>query len=656
MNNTFSYRVMKALFIFFLLNIYGYAQIIDSLSIEKNPRLINQGKKDSVLVDTASILSKKKNSVKVDTLTPLQQKPLSDNSYFISHNSIFHFDYRSASDLLKEFPFTFIKDKGFIEQDEQSFLYGIGAGGISFLQDGILYNDRFSNSLNLNNIQTGSVDSIEMVPSPRGFLYSILPSPVTVNFITKDYLSVTPYSRIKYYQGPSGEAYVDGFFSALLIKNINVSFDITNKNIDSSFTNSDYNIWQVKTNLKYFLSNSFNITGSYGYIKSVKGLNGGINVDNILNDSQDINSVLYNDITAPVNFPFRKEEFIQHYFKIRLLSNLFNNISGNLDLYYRFNEDKISHIDSSTSEMKNKNKIYGINLRQEYSQGLFKISLLGSFEHINYNTSSIIGSFYSVKESNRNDFSVASIASLNLLNGNLIPSIFYKYFKGKYSYMQNNNLHGIGADAVYRLDENLKFYFGYSNYEISNSTKRINNAEASANYLAHDASVIFKVFNRDLTFGKSDQGFYYYDYKNITGLGLKLNYKFKEILLEASGEYYLNNKKSLEKLMPDLNFMTGLYYKDILFNNNLNLKTGFIFYYTGKQNLLPVFSPEILTYFNNEIVPSFSVDFTLVGEIQKAAIIYFTWENLFDKQYFITPFYPMPSRGIRFGIGWELTN
>lgn len=647
---------MKQLFIFILLNIYVYAQNIDSLSIKKNPQLFKGEKQDSILVDTTAMLSKKKNLTKVDTLTPLQQKPLSDNSYFISHKTIFHYDYRSASDLLKEFPFTFIKDKGFIEQDNQLFLYGVGAGGISYLQDGILFNDHFTNSLNLNNIQTGFVDSIEIVPSPRGFLYSVIPNPVTVNFITKDYLSVTPYSRIKYYQGPSGEAYVDGLFSALLLKNLNVSFDITNKNIDSSFANSDFNIWHVKTNLKYFLSNSFNITGSYGYIKSDKGLNGGISVDTILKNNQDINNVLYNDITAPVNFPFRKEEYLQHYFKIGLLSNLFNSLKGNLDLYFRFNQDKVSRIDSSISEIKNKNKIYGISLRQEFMQDLFKFSFLGNLENINYNTSSIVDSFYKSEENNLNNLSLASIISLNLLDGNLIPSIYFKFFNGKDYYVQNKSLSGLGADITYKPGGNFNLYLGYSNYEISESAKGVNNVEASVNYSAKGASIMFKIFNRDLTLGKSNEGIYSYDYMNFTGLGLKLDYKFKEILIETSGEYYLNGKKSLENLMPDLNFMAGLYYNDILFNTNLNLKTGFIFYYTGKQNLLPIYSPGVLTYFNNEIAPSFTVDYTLVGEIRKVAIIYFTWENLFDKQYFITPFYPMPSRGIRFGIGWELFN
>ncbi len=286
-----------------------------------------------------------------------------------------------------------------------------------------------------------------MVPSPRGFLYSLSPNPVTVNFITKDYLSVTPYSRVKYYQGPSGEAYADGFFSALMLKDLNVSFDITNRNIDSSFANSDFNIWHVKTKLKYFLSNSLNIIGTYGYIKSKRGLSGGINVDTIIKNNPDINSILYDDITAPVNFTNRKEEYIQHYFHVSLLSNVFNNLSGNLDLYFRFNQDKIYGIDSISSEVKNKNKIYGINLKQEFSKSLFKICLLGNFEHIDYNTSKSGKDIYSVNGSNLDNLSLASILSFPLFNGNLIPSFFYKYFKGKNFYLQENNINGFGTES-----------------------------------------------------------------------------------------------------------------------------------------------------------------------------------------------------------------
>ena len=75
-----------------------------------------------------------------------------------------------------------------------------------------------------------------------------------------------------------------------------------------------------------------------------------------------------------------------------------------------------------------------------------------------------------------------------------------------------------------------------------------------------------------------------------------------------------------------------------------------MFYYTGKN--------KVFTFENGllEVPSSYKVDFTLVGEIQKVAIVYFTFENLLDNKYYITPYYPMPERNFRFGVAWELLN
>ena len=102
--------------------------------------------------------------------------------------------------------------------------------------------------------------------------------------------------------------------------------------------------------------------------------------------------------------------------------------------------------------------------------------------------------------------------------------------------------------------------------------------------------------------------------------------------------------------VPDFQTQTGLYYTSKLFNENLDLKTGFVFYYTGKNN--------VYTFENGlvEVPSSNKLDFTLAGEIQKTAIIYFLWQNLLGNNYYITPYYPMPSRSIRFGVAWEMSN
>jgi outer membrane cobalamin receptor len=56
------------------------------------------------------------------------------------------------------------------------------------------------------------------------------------------------------------------------------------------------------------------------------------------------------------------------------------------------------------------------------------------------------------------------------------------------------------------------------------------------------------------------------------------------------------------------------------------------------------------------VEPIYKLDFILSGEIRKAAIVYFSIENILDKQYFITPYYPMPGISLRFGLAWEFLN
>jgi hypothetical protein len=48
----------------------------------------------------------------------------------------------------------------------------------------------------------------------------------------------------------------------------------------------------------------------------------------------------------------------------------------------------------------------------------------------------------------------------------------------------------------------------------------------------------------------------------------------------------------------------------------------------------------------NNTDPVMQIDFTLSGEIQKSAIIYFTWENLFGAQYVLSHLFTRCAKGI----------
>jgi hypothetical protein len=586
-----------------------------------------------------------------DTLVPITVDILSRESTVISRETFLFTAYRYTGDLMRPFAFSFIKDLGFIGQPHETFIYGVGNRGISYLQDGILWNNRYTNSLDLNFVQSEDIDSIEIVPSPRGFLYGPYNNPVAVNFIMRDFLSPEPYSRLRYYEGPNGEAMIDGKFNAQIAKRWDLSFQVSNRSVDETYKNTDYSNWQANVKLKYFLSNSINITGLYSFVKSSVGLNGGIDIDSVCNITGDVNSIIYEPLLAPVVYPNRTMEVEQHNFGLRTLARPFDNSKLNLSFYYHYWTEELKDVQDTLDIAEDiETKSYGALLNYSHRFNLLTFQLTSTYEkNITYDKRKNSNNSY--YETYYDYLAFGGVLTLNLLDGKLKPSVFYKYFN---LYLDEfiNGKSGVGLDIKYEPIENISFYAGYSSYS-SNSLRESKAAEVGGRFNNFNLLIDLKYFGNE---------FDPYDMKIVTGptpaavlpptkvrgFGLNLNYKLWLILMETNTSYYFNDKDIIG--VPELQFVGGLYLKSKFFDDNLNLKSGFTFYYTGKRS----------SYSSQwgivEVEPSNKIDFILIGEIQELAIVYFIWENLLGNQYFITPYYPMPERSIRFGLSWELFN
>jgi len=599
--------------------------------------------------------------VKVDTLAPIQGIPLTDVSTVISKRTFLFDQYRYTGDLFRSFSLNFTKDLGFIGYPNETFIYGIGNNGLSYLQDGVFWNNRYTNSLDLNLIQSENIDSIEIVPSPRGFLYGPYNNPVTVNFITRDFIPPVPYARVRYYEGPDGEAMIDGKFSAMVAKRWNYSFQLTNRSKDETYQNTDLSIWQVNTKLKYLLSNSINLQAYYYYVDKQQGLNNGVDYDSLSRTSNDPNADLYDPIVAPVVSPNQKLDVLQHNVGLRTLAKPFDNSQLDLSIYYRYGMDELRDVQDSINLSRDlEEKVFGghINYFQRISS--ISLQLLSSYEsntNLDKNQKSLNSvTFYENNENLTLDiFNIGGLFSLYLLDDNFQASAFYKYNSittGDY----NLGRSGIGIDLNYRLLNKLKFYLGTSSYENYNS-QDAGSFEVGAMFNYYNLLIDFKYFDTDYNLYKPEI-FYgpipleVISTNNIKGLGLVLNYKLWLLLMETNTSYYFKYPRSI----PEWQIIGGLFVNDIFFDGNLDLKAGFKFYYTGE------FSAGYYAHEGGNIQseggvdPTNKLDFNLAGEIKKVAIFYFQWENLFGNQYYITPYYPMPERNIKFGIAWELFN
>jgi outer membrane cobalamin receptor len=231
-----------------------------------------------------------------------------------------------------------------------------------------------------------------------------------------------------------------------------------------------------------------------------------------------------------------------------------------------------------------------------------------------------------------------------------IPSIFYKTSTlnrsssiGEYSGDFPSS--GWGFDFLFKLKSNVGFYAGTS---VFGGYLR---SELGTNYKSDFIIIDLRYFINDYTNTFYTGGIFFNQitFGKVNGLGVNVNFNYWKFILESNSSYYTTRSNKLIGV-PDYQTQTGIYFKDILFDNNLDLKTGFVFYYIGKNN--------VFTYENDlvEVPSSSKLDFTLAGEIQKSAIVYFTWQNLFNNNYYLTPYYPMPGRSIRFGVAWEMFN
>lgn len=660
-------------------------------------------KSDSLhLRDTTAAAKRDSLKKHAEIFIPLHRNSLTADYEFnnqIKKKDILFHDYRYTADYLKLFPLSFLRDLGSLGQTGELLLYGAGFNETSYLHDGMLINNRLTNSFDLNLLQSESVDSIEVIPLARGFLYGTLNNTASVNFISKDSYSIgnskAPYSRIRYYQAPNEEAMIDFLYSAYFSRRLITTAEVTNKTIAARFPNSAFSIWNGSVKAKYLLSNSFNIIGSYSYAKSQTGLYGGI-TRAFIDSVGGLANIPDQGLNVDVYYGSRYLKHTQHNFSLQLLSSCFKNFKSDLNAYYRFSLTEFRQNEKRTTASvpyifdNNSAKTYGLSLRQTYQDTVFNADLSGIYERNNFNAPVLR------ENENTGTLALAGRLSSALINRTVIPSVFAKYLN--YS---NESYLGFGADMTLHVSDNFRLYGGISRYNEplsvpernfyvpdslsamlqgfnrinAISSRKLTVMEVGAVLKLKDFQAGFDVFSR-ITSGRPSPvmllktnsviGYVPEDSK-VYGAGLNLNANVWRIYLEARPAYYAVKESNYP--LPKFTFNGGIYYRDTLFNANLHLKTGFTLEAAGSQNFYSydfekslsaynfVTSGSTSVYTRGETVDPFTrLDFVLIGEIQKRAILYFTFENILNKNYYVVPYYITPSQGIRIGFSWEFLN
>ncbi len=691
------------LFALVLLPRFTVAQNTDSTRTNANlfdNMKSNVGNLDTLTVaDSLLSVDSTKVSVKPDSLVPIRVNGFymkNDIKIGTNKNQIDKSDYRYAGNIFSNLPFGFLQDLGSLGQPSEVTIYGLGFGNISFLSNGAPLNNRLLNSFDLNLFRSESIDTIEILPITKGFLYSLNNNSVAVNFITLDKVSDIPYSRIRYYQGANKEGYIDGIFNLHIFPKINLAVNFTNSSINSNYANSEYSGWKVSSVLKYMPSNKINVIGEYHYVKFVAGLNGGADFQKITTENipSEVNNILYDPFQSPVKYGEqlqdspRYQKTTGHNLQLNILAHLVKSMPTNINLYYQFNQVEFRQNEKKKNSdipfIFHNNTFYSAGgiFRQMLNTKWFSSDLIGTYDQTKYDSPLL------KYNDTKHTASVAGSLKFLLVNNAIVPSFFAKYLN--YS---GNSYEGIGAGVGFTLWSNLNLDFSASRFSkpysileeqyLSTDNNKQNITASQINlkfenslfngsigyfYYNNDASPLPVIDEYTDSLNVAEIGFYKTEKIIRQGINLNLNTTFFNILIFTNTSYYFGNNNY--KNVPDFSLTGGVYYVDTLFKSNLKLKTGITIYYQGKQNyfqydfeqsssvqyLKPFGSATTQLISGAGTEASVQLDYFLAGEIKDAAIVYFVFENVLGAQYYIAPYYPKQSRGIRFGISWEFEN
>lgn len=650
-------------------------QMRDTTNIERKRPVADAPARTGIQADStlaADSLAANK-IIKRDTLKPVNQRALNYNSYFIDKKLFWKTNYKTMHDIAENYPLSFNQDLGFAVHPNGLFLNGAGVNNTAYLFDGVEATGDMS-WFNPLFIQTENTDSVEIITSARSFLYGINNPAGGMNILTKNRVDRAPFTRLRYHEGPFKEGTLDAQYSSIVFRKFVLSFDLTSKKAEDVVRKWNSSIWLGNAKLKYFADEKLNIIASYDYRNYRLSLTGGVDagaLDTLPHEAdKTLEEVVYNTNTGLLydNVSYNKESL--HSFTIKALSTYIDNGYTDLSLYYRsvLNEYRQNEFsDASAAKIPKcvvdiRTKTLGAKLRQVYNFEIFNLDAAADYKIVKYDTNRVILSNW------KSSYSVGGKLSAKLFDGSADISVF-----GKSAYNNGFSLNGAGADITLNVNNNISVYFGASAFNsLMNdhssdtgflsyylgywgSASKINSNVIEGGVKYSDALVML---NAKAVYRKENSAYDYF------GAGFNAVVKYWKLQFENTTSY--NDKPYTDNLnyenytgsayfltsdiLPRFQVSTGFYYKDVLFDSNLDLKTGINTRFTSYRR-------EPGRYYYNLFKQNvFTVNFELEGEIQKTAILYFAWENLFNTKYFIIPFYPMPQQIIRFGVSWNFLN
>jgi hypothetical protein len=658
--------------------------IIFSLSSFSLPTLtyslIQEEEQDTVVV--ADTLDEPIRVLIIPGLGSLQDRSITSLSY-LDHLWL---EYMSSIDNLAHFPGIYIRDKGAVGQPHEVTAYGMGWRSIGAMIDGRPANDPMTGVYDFNLFATEYIQKIEYLPPSRSFLYQRNAVGSLYNFVTQSYIAPSPYTKIRYSEGPNNYSQTDVVLSQDIAAGLNLTAGgqrhffgraDPGQRFSGRFPNMNYRNLHYRSKLRWNLKELLNVAAAYSYTNTNTGLSGGIDIYSTPEED------IYNEREATMRSLRAFQRIKRHDLTISAAAQLLPDSldTTNLTFYYSNHlrqyreQDRIARADTIYSN-DYRTLMSGVDFKQWFTIGHVRFHAGATYidNHITVSDKTgklnekELGTFFrsifdpipqlTANIMIRSDwFRSANFTSYGAdltLTAGTIMSITgggvhtYRHPTLQELYWQDTTV----IRPVFLVPEIHDMLFA----EIHLYPLRSLHLTFGGLYLSTTDPIIYEQgeISRsfpDITIRQSKEA------RALTGY-TRAQFSIGKFTLKTLINIYRIEEDSVRrKYLPNIDINTALQYRSLLFNGALDLQVKLEALYIGEQFGMD-FDPE--TYFSSrqsfaQIGPSGLLNGSIIGKIG-SAYVHITYRNITGTDYMKTPFYPMYSSNLRFGITWEFLN
>ncbi len=531
------------------------------------------------------------------------------------------------------------------------------------LLDGRPMNDPITGRYNYNDMPLEFLDEVEILSGSENGSAS---NDVAINFVSRSYNSVRPFTKIRFVQDPEEDLLTDFLYTQNIARGLNLmaAFDRTVTN--GNYFNAALDAWNVRTRLRYNISDRVNISLSYFYTKATNGLNDGVILD--ANAYLPGNASVINLST----FDIRTRQDITFAAAARLLPDSAS--MTRVNVFYTNTTREFDSSDVPHFLQENSAVMQGYDLRQDLRLPLTRWNF-----GYQWQKTTVDPSVQLLNVPNQVQSAVyvqASADSLPLLHPEFVV-------RREWVGSEEGSLLGLGVTAV--PSDYLTMYAKSSWYDRfpsiqeqywadsllfrPASLKKERHVFLQGGFLFHPSdniSISLEAFQRTITDAilyQPAQTIYGTSALNVVNIdkidvqGITGSFRWKIGGFEAYGVMTLSKYKeadTLKTLMPDVILSGEFSYRDLFFEKALDAKFGLRSIFYNRENGEQL-DPEMMVYSESHsfvLGRCTTVDLFAILKVGDAHLSV-TWANIFGINYILSPIYPMPGRHFRLGVHWN---